>query len=137
MRNFLASLLLGFAAQQVAWTALDYQGLQQYGEEGWPYELNPFFGGIIAVIALGSGIAALKRRLSFSGPAAIILALSAGIHFWLSRKPANPYTDYGEDNFIRMFLNLIFIGTIMMLICSIEFFLRRKSPLTPRPSSTG
>jgi len=107
------------------------------GKDGCPNELNPFFGEIIAVIAFDSGIAALKRRLSFSGSAVVVLALSARVHFWLSRKPANPYTDYGEDNFIRMFLNLIFIGIIMMMICSIEFFRQRTSQLTPRPSSTG
>lgn len=121
MRNFIAGILLAFGLQQVAWTILDYDGLKQYGSEGWPYTLNPLVGGIVAVIALVAGLLVIEKKFSVSGAAAIGLAVFSGIYFWMRRQPANPYTDYGEDNFARMFINLILTASVLLVICGIEF----------------
>lgn len=131
MTNLLAALALGFGTQQLAWTILDFQGLQQYGEAGWPYDLNPLLGGVLAFVVAFFGVFCLDRHLAVSHWAAIVLSLFVGLHFWFTRHPAEPYRDYGEENFARMFLNLILLVVIMLPIAILEH-LRQKRGTTSR-----
>ena len=136
MRNFFAGLILSFSFQQVAWTVLDFGGLKQYGAVGWPDRLDPVGGGIVAVIALVVGLFVIDRRPSISRATAIGLAVFSGIHFWLRRRPANPYTDYLEDNVVWMLIHLVLIAAVLFVVCGIEFILGR-SYGSIRPTEQG
>ncbi|BCX46777.1 hypothetical protein HAHE_06850 [Haloferula helveola] len=126
VRNGFATLALAFGAQQVAWTLLDYEGLQNsdYPRDAWPYEVNPLFGGVIALIAIVVALAFYEKRWSISRAVGSILAVAAGIHFWVLRHPAEPYKDYGEDNVVRMIVNEFWVGVIMLVVCGIDYVVR-------------
>lgn len=127
MRNFFGGLILAFSFQQAVWTVLDFSGLEQYGSEGWPYTLNPVGGGIVAVVAFVGGLIVVEKRPSISRAMALGLAVFSGYYFWLLRRPADPYMDYGSDNFLQMFTNLILIAAVLVVVCAIEFMIRRKA----------
>ena len=126
IQNGFATLALAFGAQQTAWTLLDYQGLMHsdYPPDSWPYDLNPWFGGIIALIAITLALAAYETQWSISRIVGTILAVAAGIQFWILRHPAEPYKDYGEDNLARMIINELCVGVVMIVVCVIDYLVR-------------
>jgi len=132
MRNFFAGLILAFSFQLAAWTVLELDGFKQYGSEVWPYTLHPVGGGIVAVVAFVGGLIVVEKRPSISRAMAIGLAVFSGYYFWLLRRPADPYLDYGSDNFEQMFTNLILIAAVLVVVCTIEFMIRRKAESNSR-----
>ncbi len=126
MRNLIAGTILTFACLLLAWSILDFQGLQQYGAEGWPYDLQPITCGIISIVALVLGIAVIEKKPSMSRAITLALSIFAGMHFWISRRPADPYKDYGEDNFFRMIVNWVLVALVLLSVCFVERLFRRK-----------
>jgi len=126
LRNWIATLILAFGAQQIAWTILDFEGLRHpdYSLANWPYELKPGSGGVLAGFAVLVAIFIYEKRWSISGLIGILAAVAAGVRFWVSRKPAEPYTDYGEDNIVTMILNELIVGVFMLVVCAIDFAVR-------------
>lgn len=126
LRNWIATLVLAFGVQQIAWTILDFEGLRRadYALAHWPYELNPRDGGVLAGFAVLAAILIYEKRWSISGLIGIMAAVAAGVRFWVLRRPAEPYTDYGEDNTVTMILHEFIVGVFMLVVCGIDFAVR-------------
>ena len=126
MKFLIASVVLGYGVQKMVWAFMDWRGLRQYGPNGWPYPLNPSVEAIYGIAAILVSLWLMRRSSMVAMGIAFLAAIAAGVRFWIERWPADPYTDYGEDNFESMFVTLFYIA---ILLTPIAIFERRWSKL--------
>jgi hypothetical protein len=120
-RNWCATV----GATQFSWGLLDKQGLKDYPDANWPYQLDPTANWIAAAVFIAAGLACLEKRASASRACALGLAAGVGWRFYNQRAPANPYKDYGEDHFAYSLLFVIGVFAAMAVVIFVEAAWRR------------
>ncbi len=133
--NWFAAVLMTAGAVQFSWGLLDRQGLRQYPDASWPYQLNPAANWIAAAVLLTAGLLCLERRASASRACALGLTVGFGWRFYIQRAPANPYKDYGEDHLAYSFLTLTGVSVAMAAVIFVEAAWNRKRAVKAGASS--